>query len=857
MAVAQALMAESIIILDDDDEEIPQPSCSAATSNTQHPAKRISPLKAQQPVPTHITQSPFASAKKDSHVLLAENQRLFSEFVEHCTIVTRDCPEVLTFLHTKHTKASPSFLSSVEFRNTLGRCLTRAQANRSKTFVYINELCTVLRQHAAKRRQTLVKVKSEPSTSASVSSPSTSVSLKSKDKTKLKPEAEEEDGVEDEQPSTSELQDDREEKKEAEQEEKEKKTQRASRKQVSYLENLLKVYNDEIRRLQEKDLTLDDLEAEDSGYIQEHKLKRKMMKIYEKLCELKGCSTLTGRVIEQRIVYNSTRYPEINKKIERFINTPEAHRNPPDYPDILQQVLRANERYKLCLSRKQLNQITQEAFRETGSRLQERRHLDLVYNFGSHLTDQYKPATDPAVQDPSLLRKLRGNREVALSSLEAVITKYAVKQDDTEEQERTKRLEKEGHKSEKEGGGTKAVNGVVEEEEEEEDYDDVSSDPDIEEEIQASAQHGGPDDDEEEEDDSNEAEQANEDANKEEQGTELSGSVSGEEERSVKQEEGDEERSVEQEEGDEERSVEQEEGDEERSVEQEEGDEERSVEQEEGDEERSVEQEEGDEERSVVQEEEEEEKEPGTSGLSPVSINDNPGISPMSDDDKPGISPMSNDDKPGISPMSNDDKPGISPMSNDDKPGISPLSDNPSPRDSPSQSEPTQPDDEKQSLNGDLAGKEQAVDSSNHEPPVPVSTSEFSQDTGDLYQVSLPPSPDVILAYEDSTAQCDTQTTNGRSPPLAMRRRKRKWQEIKLENSHINHTVIHDSDGEIPLDMGVVSSSPPQWAESTRVDSPTQELVTSSQISPPPKKNKVNVGTQCDPDEIIVLSDSE
>lgn len=39
------------------------------------------------------------------------------------------------------------------------------------------------------------------------------------------------------------------------------------------------------------------------------------MKIYEKLCELKGCGTLTGRVIEHRITYSSTRYPEINKRV--------------------------------------------------------------------------------------------------------------------------------------------------------------------------------------------------------------------------------------------------------------------------------------------------------------------------------------------------------------------------------------------------------------------------------------------------------------------------------------------------------------------------------------------------------------
>lgn len=60
--------------------------------------------------------------------------------------------------------------------------------------------------------------------------------------------------------------------------------------------------------------------------------------------------------------------------------------------DILGVVRRANERYNVLLSSKQINQIAQDAFRETGSKLQERRHLDMVYNFGSHLTDSYKPS---------------------------------------------------------------------------------------------------------------------------------------------------------------------------------------------------------------------------------------------------------------------------------------------------------------------------------------------------------------------------------------------------------------------------------------------------------------------------------
>lgn len=51
-------------------------------------------------------------------------------------------------------------------------------------------------------------------------------------------------------------------------------------------------------------------------------------------------------------------------------------------------------------------------------------------------------AQDPALADPALLRKLKSNREESLSRLEEVISKFAVKQEDTEVQERSKRLQK-------------------------------------------------------------------------------------------------------------------------------------------------------------------------------------------------------------------------------------------------------------------------------------------------------------------------------------------------------------------------------------------------------------------------------
>lgn len=88
--------------------------------------------------------------------------RLSCQFMEHCSTTIPEHPEVLTYLQGRHAKASPDFLSSVEFRNTLERCFTRARKNVSKIYVFINELCTVLTQRSAKRKLKAVKVQSGP-----------------------------------------------------------------------------------------------------------------------------------------------------------------------------------------------------------------------------------------------------------------------------------------------------------------------------------------------------------------------------------------------------------------------------------------------------------------------------------------------------------------------------------------------------------------------------------------------------------------------------------------------------------------------------------------------------------------------
>ncbi|XP_077142316.1 death domain-associated protein 6 isoform X2 [Ranitomeya variabilis] len=439
---------KEIIILDDDEEEEP-PRPTKATASPRNPCKETN----------GNTEKSCSSPPSKAEVISAQNKTLFNEFIEFCSNLTSDHPEVISFLQGRYSKANPSYLTSVEFRNTLGRCLTRVQAKRSKVFVYINELCTSLKANSQKRKVVLQTRAIQKPTTVQAETPA-------------EIEEEEAEGVA------------------------EKKT--GSKRQIRYLENLLRIYSLEIKKLQEKELSLDELEDEDSSYIQESRLKRKLLRIFEKLCDLKDCSSLTGRVIEQRILYRGTRYPEVNRRLEKFINS--SRDLFPDYGDVIQVVERANEKHSLGLSRKQMQSMAQDAFRELGNKLQDRRHLDMIYNFGCHLTDPYKSVNDPAQQDLSLSRRLRENRNTALNSLDIIIKKYAQLQDDGEEDTRRKTRRTSGKHTQ---SSTQSSSG-----ESEEDVESENSETDIEEELEHSK--GSPDSEEGENEEEVAADQENE-----------------------------------------------------------------------------------------------------------------------------------------------------------------------------------------------------------------------------------------------------------------------------------------------------------------------------------------------------------
>ncbi|RUS85903.1 hypothetical protein EGW08_006306 [Elysia chlorotica] len=193
---------------------------------------------------------------------------------------------------------------------------------------------------------------------------------------------------------------------------------------VKKLEKLLESLRDEIEKCQNRELSFEDMDAEDSSYIYEDRLKKKFVTVWNKLCEVTKRTVETGRPTERTIKFNSTRYKEINRRLERFLNKTKSF---PDIHDVKHVIKMTNTKYKLGLSSPMMQNIAREAFVDIGEMLQSRRHQDFIATFGTRQTDMMRMGSrgmDPYWTDPELRKKLDSNRETAKYNLEKVIAKY-------------------------------------------------------------------------------------------------------------------------------------------------------------------------------------------------------------------------------------------------------------------------------------------------------------------------------------------------------------------------------------------------------------------------------------------------
>ena len=194
---------------------------------------------------------------------------------------------------------------------------------------------------------------------------------------------------------------------------------------VKALEKKLELLDRQIRRFNEAEVSLDDMKEPSSAYIKEHLLKKKFVDTWEKLCKLKGIDSEVGIEDEQAQNYSGTPYPEINRRVQRLLRMDEF----PDYFDIVQLIERASTKHFLGVSVEERSHLSTKVFKDVGKVLKKRRHRDFVAHFGSHLTDSFKEASDPALQDTALSEQLQRQLREGEDKLARVCEDFATKQD--------------------------------------------------------------------------------------------------------------------------------------------------------------------------------------------------------------------------------------------------------------------------------------------------------------------------------------------------------------------------------------------------------------------------------------------
>ena len=151
--------------------------------------------------------------------------------------------------------------------------------------------------------------------------------------------------------------------------------------------------------------------------------KKKFMSIYNKLAQYRGESKDLERSSDKKFKFLESKYPEVNKKIEKFVNKTKSF---PDFWDIKKQIEKVNFDRSLNLTDMQMHNEAEKIFIAVGKKLKKRRNID----DGTVMYSYLKPddSGDPAAEDRELDNKLVELGKVAEQKINKVFEEYVEKQ---------------------------------------------------------------------------------------------------------------------------------------------------------------------------------------------------------------------------------------------------------------------------------------------------------------------------------------------------------------------------------------------------------------------------------------------
>lgn len=199
------------------------------------------------------------------------------------------------------------------------------------------------------------------------------------------------------------------------------KKKNASERHLKKLEKALRKCGNKIKDLEEAPIDWD--EDEDSNFILAAKLKNRYMAIHKKIAEYKKLSFSLDRRSDKKFSFTDSKYPEIGRKIEKFVNRTNEF---PDFADIKKEVEDVNIKKILLLTETQIHTEAERIFVTVGKKLKRRRFDDDAAVMYSYLDDD--DPGDPASKDVELDLKLDALGKIAKKKIDTVFQEFVDKQ---------------------------------------------------------------------------------------------------------------------------------------------------------------------------------------------------------------------------------------------------------------------------------------------------------------------------------------------------------------------------------------------------------------------------------------------
>ena len=192
------------------------------------------------------------------------------------------------------------------------------------------------------------------------------------------------------------------------------------------LRKKMEIYSRQIKKFNEESLSFNEMDRNDSAYMKVDALQRKLLKTWEEFCRVQGMSP------DIAVKYNATgfigtQYEELNKKINRLLD--KSMDCFPDYLDVLTIVQRCTTKHKLPISSEEQGTLSRRLFQDIIKELKRRRQGDFISHFGSHLTDECKGTSDPALENVELHTILERQHVEGEEKMAKVIEDFVVKQE--------------------------------------------------------------------------------------------------------------------------------------------------------------------------------------------------------------------------------------------------------------------------------------------------------------------------------------------------------------------------------------------------------------------------------------------